>query len=443
MEQESLAILARVQFGATASFHIIFPTLLIGISCFLSWNYFRWINTREKIYLDIYSIWLKIIFIIYIVGAISGVALSSQLDNIFGDLYQRTQEALIPIRKIELILAILLEGGCIGIMLLLKNPKFYRARFIATLTFNIGIFLTAFLVISRNSWMNTPTGVEWVNGQAIVVSYWDVLFNPSFPLRYLHMIVAGLLASSFFIMGLSAYQLIASNLTSKTNRKTFEFTLISALILSIIQIVIGDLHGHDTLNHQPMKIAAMEGQWETEQGASFKVFALPDMENETNHYSIEIPRALSLILTLDPQGEVTGLKEISPEDRPNVTIVFFAFRIMLLASALMLCIALLGIWLKRRGRVLQTWFLRLCIFASPSGLIAVIAGWIVAEVGRQPWCIYGVIKTADVITATSVEQVTNSLKIFSILYLILGILTVYLIFTTYKKNPEKQTQSIS
>lgn len=423
MDVELIAILSRVQFGFTAAFHIIFPTLLIGLSTFLSYIYWRWLYSNNPVYIQIYTLWLKILVLIYVVGAISGVALSAQLDYVFSGFYHYTEDALLPIRKVELVMAILLEGGCIGVMLLLTKPEYARARFAVTLLFNFGVFVTAFLVISRNSWMNTPAGVEWVDGYAVVVSYWEVVFNPSFPLRYVHMMVAGLLASGFFVLGVSAYSL-ARKIKPEVSKKSMELALVACCALSFLQILVGDLHGHDAYQNQPIKVAAMEGQWETERGAGFNIFAVPDAESEENKYELEIPNALSLILTYDPQGEVIGLNEVEADLRPNVPIVFFSFRIMLLAALLMLLTACLGVYLKRNKRLFDQGYLRLAMFMTPAGLVAVIAGWMVAEVGRQPWVVYGVIKTSEVVSATSTHQVLVSMTIFSILYCLLSVMFI-------------------
>lgn len=416
--------LTRLQFGLTAGFHIIFPTLLIGLSAYLCFLYWRWLKTNDTVYLDSYNLWLRLLLIIYVVAAITGVALSVQLDNLFGGFYRRLEDTLVPFRSYELIFATLLEGGCIGVMLLCTREQRSYRRFIATLIFTFGIFLTTFFVVSRNSWMNTPAGFIWNGDHAEVFSYMQVLFNPSFPLRYLHMITAGLMASSFFIMGLSAYRLLR-NKGDKVARTGMHIGITAALIFSIAQFIIGDLHGLNVLQHQPMKIAALEGQWETEKGASFKIFAIPDKENETNRYEFEIPYALSLVLKHDINAEIKGLKELPPKERPNVSVSFFSFRIMIAMAILMLITALIGIWLRRRHDIeTKRWYLRLAIFTAPAGLIGVIAGWSAAEAARQPWTIYGLVKTVQTVTANSNEQVIASLLIFSVSYTVLGILAL-------------------
>jgi len=418
--------LSRLQFGFTAGFHIIFPTLLIGLSTFLSFLYWRWLRTNDQVFLKTYTLWLNILVVIYVVAAISGIALSAQLDNNFGGFYDKTQAALVPIREYELMFAVLLEGGCIGVMLFHQRKERSYGRFAATLLFNFGIFLTAFFVISRNSWMNTPTGVEWLQGEAIVLNHWAIIFNPSFPLRYLHMMTAGLMSSAFLVLGFSAYRYLKKGANAVT-KKSMVFSLTAAFFFTIIQFVIGHMHGHDVLTNQPVKFAAMEGQWETERGASFKVFAVPDSRNEENLYSVEIPKALSLMLKFDVNGEIKGLKEVSPEERPNVAIVFYSFRIMIAMALLMLITVVIGIWLLYQNKLESSrWFLKLALFMVPSGLIAVISGWVVAEVGRQPWTVYGVIKTADIITAQSSDQLLTSMIIFGGFYLFMGITTIVL-----------------
>jgi len=416
--------LTRLQFGLTAGFHIIFPTLLIGLSVYLCFMYWRWLKTNDTVYIDSYNLWLRLLLIIYVVAAITGVALSAQLDNLFGGFYRRLEDTLVPLRSYELIFATLLEGGCIGVMLLCTRSQRSYSRFIATLLFTFGIFLTAFFVVSRNSWMNTPAGITWNGDHAEVFSYMQVLFNPSFPLRYLHMITAGLMASSFFIMGLSAYRLLRSK-GDKVARKGMQVGITAALFFSITQFIIGDLHGLDVFQHQPMKVAALEGQWETEKGAGFKVFAVPDAKNETNHYEFEIPYALSLVLKHDINGEIKGLKELAPEERPNVSVSFYSFRIMIAMAVLMLITAIIGVWLRKRHDIeTKRWYLRLTMLTAPAGLIAVIAGWSAAEAARQPWTIYGLVKTVQTVTTNSNEQVITSLLIFSVSYTVLGILSL-------------------
>jgi len=419
--------LTRLQFGLTAGFHIIFPTLLIGLSVFLCYLYWRWMRTDDKVYLHCYNMWLRILLVIYIVAAITGVALSVQLDNLFGDFYRRLENTLVPFRHYELIFATLLEGGCIGVMLLCtRHQRSYR-RFIATLLFTLGIFITTLFVVSRNSWMNTPAGFNWVGDHAEVFNYFQVFFNPSFPLRYLHMVNAGLMASSFFIMGLSSYRLLCKN-SDTVARKGLHIGVSAALIFTISQLIIGDLHGLNVYQHQPMKIAALEGQWETERYAGFKLFAIPDNKNATNHYEIKIPYAMSILLEHKLDGEIKGLKELPVEQRPNVAIAFFSFRIMLAMAALMLITVVIGVWLRRQHDLEdKRWYLRLTLFTAPAGLIAVIAGWAAAEVARQPWVIYGLVKTVHTITTESIEQVITSLMIFSISYILLGLITFTLL----------------
>lgn len=424
---ELVTVLSRIQFALTAGFHIIFPALLIGLSAYLSLLYWRWMRSNDTVYLESYNIWLRVMLVIYVVGAITGVALSAQLDNIFGGFYDKVESALVPFRYYELVFATLLEGGCIGVMLLCTRQQRSYSRLIATFLFTFGIFLTAFFVISRNSWMNTPDGFSLVNGEFIVHSHLDVLFNPSFPLRYLHMITAGLMATSFFVLGMSAWRLLRKN-DDKVARSSLNISLSTAVALSIAQFVIGDLHGLNVYEHQPMKIAAIEGQWETEKGAGFKLFAIPDMENEKNHYEVTIPNALSLVLEHDSNGEVRGLKELARQDRPNVPVSFYSFRVMLAMAVIMLVTAITGVLLRRRGQLeTKKWFLRLAVLTSPTGLIAVIAGWFAAEVGRQPWTIYNMVRTSEVVTVNSGEQVITSLLAFSAGYTLLALVSIYFI----------------
>ncbi|MCF6255398.1 MAG: cytochrome ubiquinol oxidase subunit I [Gammaproteobacteria bacterium] len=423
-ESDLVNTLSRIQFGITASYHIIFPSLLIGLSTLLTYLYGKWLQTNNHVYLVSYEFWLKLVAIVYLLAAITGVALSSQIDNVFGGFYQQLESALSPIRQIELILAIVLEGGCIGVMLFYARTQRSYGRFSATILFNIGIFLTALFVISRNSWMNTPAGIEWIDNEIHVLNYIDILFNPSFPLRYLHMIVAGLMATSFVVMGIAAFRLLKYN-HDIVAIKSFNIGFKSALVFTICQFIIGDLHGLNVYKHQPLKIASMEGHWETKKGSDFILWANPSEENELNHHEIKIPYALSIILTHEINGEVLGIKEMPKNERPNISLAFYTFRIMLALSLLMLAMVLIGV-IKSKSNPLhqQKWFLRIALFMSPSGLIAIIAGWIVAEVSRQPWVVYGMIKTSQTISAHSAEQIITSMITFSLLYLLLSIAAI-------------------
>jgi len=431
---EFIGFLSRLQFGLTASYHIIFPTLLIGLSTFLSFLYWRWLRTNNEVYHESYQLWLRVLLIIYVVGAITGVALSTQIDSVFGKFYSTVDDALTPFRHYELILAVLLEGGSIGVMFLCTRNKRSYKRFAATLVFNFGILVTAFFVISRNSWMNTPAGFEWVDGLAIATNTLDIVFNPSFPLRYIHMITAGLLASAFFVIGISAYQLLKEK-QHHIALQNIRFGIIAAAVLSIMQIVIGDLHGLNVYEHQPMKVAALEGHWDTEQGAGFVLFGIPDDELEMNRHEVKIPYALSLLLEHDTKATVKGLKEIPQQDRPNVAISFYSFRIMLTMAFLMLFTALTGLWLLRRGNIQnRTGFLRWSVLMLPSGLLAVITGWTAAETARQPWVVYNMLRTSQSLTADSSGQVMFSLVVFLIGYTLLTLATVYCLQRVINQN---------
>lgn len=431
MEHELINTLSRLQFAVSASYHIIFPSLLIGLSTLLSFLYGRWLYTKKQVYLDNYELWLKFLVVIYFSAAITGVALSAQLDNIFGGFYTQVGAALLPIRQIELVLAIILEGGCIGVMIFYARGKRSSGRFSATLLFNAGIFLTAFFVISRNSWMNTPSGVEWVDGYAVALNYWEILFNPSFPLRYAHMMVAGLMATSFVVMGLSAYRLLRLKEGHEMNSMSFRIAFKAALVLTPCQFIVGDLHGLDVYQHQPLKIASMEGHWDTARGADLIIWARPNQEMERNDNEIVIPSALSLILTHSGNGEVLGIKELARDERPNISLAFYAFRIMIALAIVMLIFILSGVYKGKKAPLeTQRGFLQASLWVAPAGLMAIIAGWIVAETARQPWTVYAVIKTSDTLSAQTSEQVINSIILLSLLYFVLSICIILILKKT-------------
>lgn len=393
-------LIARLQFGMTASFHIIFPCLIIGLAFYLAVQEFLWLKTGRDLHRRQYRFWIKPFAVALVIGMLTGVILAYQLDTNFAGFYASTAAVLVPIRKTELAATLVLEGGTIGIMLMGWQRVGPRLHFAATLTMALGVLISAACIIARNSWMQTPDGFALVDGRVVVADWFAAFFSPSFPYRYAHMLVAAFLTSAFFMLGLSA-ALLLKRQHREFAAYSLRFALLAAVVLGPLQMLIGHLHGVNTHAHQPVKVAAMEGLWETQRGAPFVVFALPDQQAERNRMALEIPRLASLIVTHDWNGEVPGLKEVSRAERPYVALVFFSFRLMVGLGLLMLAASLLGLWLMRRGQLYRSrWFLRLCVAMTPSGFLATIAGWCVTEVGRQPWTVYGLIKTRAIITAS-------------------------------------------
>ena len=392
-----LTTLARLQFGATACFHILFPSLLIGLGLYLTWLEAAWLRSAKISYLVEYEFWLRLFGAAFLVAVITGAVLSFQLDGVFSGLYARSGSVLLPLRHAEFLNAVLLEAGCIGVMLFGRARVGGRLHFLATVTVTAGLIFSSVCIIMRNAWMQTPAGIEVHAGQIVLTSRWDMLLNASFPYRYVHVILGGCLSTACVVAGIAAWYLLR-----RTHRLFATRTLQRAMwtigLLGPLQIIAGDLHGLNTLQHQPMKIAAIEALWDTMTEAPLVLFAIPRSDREANSSSIEIPGLASVLLTHAYHGKLAGLKTVAAPDRPNVALVFFSFRLMVGCAVAMLLMPL-SWWCRIgvRGRVGKPWLLRLYVAGAPLGLIATVAGWCVAEAGRQPWAIYGVVRTADVI----------------------------------------------
>lgn len=430
--------LARLQFGVTASLHIVFPSLIIGLIIYLFILEILWLKTKREIYLIQYRFWLKPFAILFVIGLVTGVVLSYQLDAIFGGFYAKTREVLLPIRQIEFSNAMVLEAGCFGIMIWGWRRVGSRLHLVATLSVAVGVLVSVHCILARNSWMQTPSGFALVDGEIFPVDWLAVILSPSFPYRLLHVIGAALLSTAFFITSVSAWFLL-----KRRHRNFARFNLSIALpvsaVLLVLQILSGDLHGLNTRTHQPIKLAAIEGLWETMESAPLVLFGLPDPAAERNRYTLEIPSLASLIITHRMNGKVVGLKEVSPEDRPYVPVVFFSFRIMVAVGLLMGLVAVIGLILQAKGRLADCrWFLRIACGMLPSGLIATVAGWWVTEAGRQPWVVYGLIRTAEVVTPMFSSKVMNSLHLISVLYGVLLGVAAFCLYQTLRKGPQQK-----
>lgn len=429
-------ILSRIQFGFTVGFHILFPTVTIGLAAFLAIVEWRWLRTGDDIHLAQYRFWVRLFAISFGMGVVTGIVLSYEVGTNFSRFSAATGDVLGPLFSYEVLTAFFLEAGFLGIMLFGWNRVGPRLHFAATLMVAVGTSLSAFWILSANSWMQTPAGHAVVDGRFVPVDWWAVVFNPSFPYRLVHMLLASYLTTSFVIAGVCAWYLL-KGIHVAFARRGFSVAMWAAMVLAPAQIAAGDLHGLNVLEYQPMKVAAMEGLWRTTEGAPLVLFAWPDMNAETNRYSIAIPRAASLILKHDPDGMVRGLNEVPPGERPDVPIVFFAFRAMVGIGFFFLFLAACGLWLRWRGALdRRRWFLRLCVLASPLGFVAVIAGWIVAEVGRQPWVVHGLMRTAEAVSPVSASQVSTSLVLFVSIYGLLFAAFLYYAGRVVAKGPD-------
>ncbi len=428
MEFDALT-LARIQFAFTISFHIVFPAFTIGIASYLAVLEGLWLATGRNVFLALFNYWKKIFAISFGMGVVSGIVLSYQLGTNWSTFSDKTGPILGPLLGYEVLSAFFLEAGFLGVMLFGMERVGKRLHFFATLMVAFGTLMSAFWILSANSWMQTPAG-HAINaaGQFVAADWWAVIFNPSFPYRLLHMVLAAYLTTAFVVGAVGAFHLL-SDRANEGARVMFSMAMWMAAIVAPIQAVAGDLHGLNTLVHQPAKIAAMEGHWETRAGQPLILFGWPDMEAETTRYSIEIPNLGSYVLTHDWNGTVKGLKDWPRADRPNATIVFWTFRIMVGLGFLMIFAGAWSLWLRWRGRLTgSTALLRFCVLMGPSGFIAVLAGWYTTEIGRQPYTVYGLLRTVDSVSPIDAAAVGASLVAFIIVYFfVFGAGTFYLL----------------
>jgi cytochrome d ubiquinol oxidase subunit I len=420
-------ILARAQFGLNIGFHILFPTLTIALAWFLLAFRILYHRTRDEAWLATYKLWLKIFALTFAMGVVTGVVMSFQFGTNWPR-YMTTVGAVAgPLLAYEVLTAFFLEATFLGVMLFGMNRVKPWVHITATSLVAFGTTVSAFWILALNSWMHTPTG-HVVSGRQFVPADWlQVIFNPSFPYRLTHMLIASGLTASFVIAGLSAWRLLRAPLDTRAT-KTLRAGLWTAAALIPVQIFVGDLHGLNTLKHQPAKIAALEAIWNTGRGVPLTLFAIPNEEKRRNDYAIEIPYAGSLILAHDPNAELKGLDAFEP-DRPPVVPLFFGFRIMVGIGVLMLAVSWFGVWRMRRARDAPRWLLWVLSAMTFAGWVATLAGWIVTEVGRQPWLVTGLLRTANAIGHVSEAQLGASLTGYILTYSVLFI--AYLVVITH------------
>ena len=422
-------LLARIQFAFTVSFHIIFPAFTIGIAGWLAVVEGMWLKTGNITYKEVYKFWIKIFAVCFGVGVVTGVVMSYQFGTNWSLFSDRVGNVIGPLLAYEVLTAFFLEASFLGIMLFGWNRVSDKMHFFATLMVAIGTLTSAFWILSANSWMQTPQGFEIdANGILQPTNWMEVIFNPSFPFRLAHMVLAAYLTTAFTVGGVGAWYLWNKRHIPHA-RIMFGMAMLMAVFIAPLQLVVGDLHGLNTLKHQPAKVAAMEGIWETEQGAGLRLFAIPDQEAEKNHNEIVIPNLASLILTHHKDGEIKGLKEWAPEDRPPVAIVFWSFRVMVGLGIAMILTGVMAVILYCRKRLFDTrWFQLWCMALTPAGFIALLAGWFVTEVGRQPYTVYGIIRTSESVSPVLGEYVALSLLAFIVVYISLfGVSTYYIL----------------
>lgn len=431
-------LLARLQFGFTLAFHIIFPTFTIGIAGFLVLMHGAWLATGAEAYLRLYRFWAKLFALGFGMGVVSGVVLSFEFGMNFNRFSAATANVIGPLMGYEVLMAFFLEASFLPIMLFGWGRVGPRLQFFATLMVALGTMLSAFWILSANSWMHTPAGFELRDGIFHPTDWWAVVFNPSFPYRLAHMLMASLLTGAFVIAGISAWHL-RRRIHPDVAVRALRLAIASAAVFAPTQVLLGDLHGLQTARDQPVKVAAMEAHWRTREAVPFVLFAIPDMENETNRFAVEIPHAGSLILTHTWDGRVPGLDSVSRENRPTVSIVFFSFRTMLAIGLCFVALAAWGVVLWRRGTLDRAaLYQRVLLWASPLGFIAVVAGWITTEAGRQPWVVQGLLRTTDAATPLPIAAVASSLTAFLLVYLILLGVFIVFFYRVARAGPEHE-----
>jgi cytochrome d ubiquinol oxidase subunit I len=433
-------LLSRIQFGFTIAFHIIFPAFSIGLAGYLVINEALWLKTKNKLYRDIYQFWIKIFAISFGMGVVSGIPLSYQIGTNWSVFSTKVSNVIGPLFGFEVLTAFFLEASFLGIMLFGWKKVGPKIHFLATAIVAIGTLISAFWIIAANSWMQTPQGFEIYNGIFYPTSWLEIIFNPSFIYRFFHMTIAAYLATAFVVAGVSAWYLL-KNIYLAHAKIMFKMSMLMIFIAIPLQIFIGDLHGLNTAKYQPAKLAAIEGIWENERGAGLKIFGIPNQEKEQTKYSIEIPKFASLIIKHDINGEIIGLKSFAKNERPLVFPVFWSFRVMVGIGVMMLMTGLIAAWLYYHHRLFTTrWFQLWCIFTLPIGFVAIIAGWFVTEMGRQPYIVYGLLRTSEAVSPILGQNVLISLVAFIAMYIFIFSAATYYILKLIAKGIKSQDQ---
>jgi cytochrome bd ubiquinol oxidase subunit I len=432
-------LLSRIQFGFTVGFHILFPALNIGLAVFLSIMEGIWLKTANPIYLKICQFWSKIFALTFGMGVVSGIVLAYELGTNFGPFIAIAGSVIGALFVYEVLGAFFLEAGFLGVMLFGWDKVGPKLHYTATLLVMLGTLFSALGILSANSWMQTPTGFHVEAGRYVVDNWWAVIFNPSAIVRFLHMVMASLLTSCFAISGVSAWYLLKQR-HYDIAKPCFSFVLGAAMILAPVQIVLGDMVGVKVYHYQPLKTAAMEGNWQTQRGAPAILFAIPDSKLEKNHYEISIPKLASLLNTHHWDGTLIGLKSVPRADRPVVGATFWMFRVMVGIGFLFFLVALIALWLRGLGRLYYyPAFYRCCIAIGPLGFLSTIAGWVTAESGRQPWVVYDLIRTSHGASLVAPHQVLISLILLIVVYGVVFSFYLFYLFKVIRKGPAPLT----
>lgn len=433
-------MLSRLQFAFTITFHIIFPAFSIGMATFLMLTEAAWLITKKSIYYDICRFWIKIFAITFGMGVVSGIVLEFQLGTNWSGFTRLVGPVLGALFTYEVLTAFFIEAGFLGVMLFGWNKVGAKLHFTATVLVWFGVTFSAFWILSANSWMQTPAGAVIKHGVFVVDNWWQVIFNPSFVARYLHMLLAAYLSALFVITSISAYYLL-NKIHLEFAKKCYSFAWLCIIILIPVQIFMGDNVGRNVHQYQPIKTAAIEGAWNTQKGAPLLLFAWPDDKAQKNDLEIRIPHLASLINTHKWNGELEGLKAVKSSDQPYVPLVFYSFRIMVGLGLLMLLTGVIALWLRYKKQLYdKRWFLKLSIWMAPTGFVAMITGWFTAEAGRQPWVVYGLVRTSDAASKIAVHDVVISFVLLFVVYgVIFGLFYFRYLFKLIHAGPEHHT----
>jgi cytochrome d ubiquinol oxidase subunit I len=431
--------LSRLQFAFVMSFHILFPAFTIGLASYIAVLETLALWTRRDVYLRLSQFWTRLFAISFGMGVVSGIVMSYQFGTNWSRFADITAAVIGPLMGYEVLTAFFLEATFLGILLFGRSRVPPLLHLFAAYMVALGTLASAFWILSANSWMHTPAGAVLRDGRFEVTDWWQAVFNPSFPYRFVHMVSAAYLTTAFTVVGVSAWYLRQRRFEDSA-RTAFNMGLGLIALLAPLQLLFGDLHGLNTLKHQPAKIAAIEGHWETQRGVPLILFAWPDAQAERNRFQLAIPELGSLILTHDRQGEVKGLKHWPRDERPPVAPVFWAFRLMVGIGLLMIAVGMISLYLRLRGRLYDSPpFLRLCHYCLPLGFVAMLAGWFTTEIGRQPWTVYGLLRTSESTSPVLAGgHVLTSLLVYVLVYAALFGAGAYYLYRIVQDGPRDE-----
>lgn len=433
----TVEMLSRIQFGFTISFHILFPSLTIGLGLFLVIIEAMWLKTKNPLYYQICKFWIKVFALTFGMGVVSGIAMEFQLGTNWAGFANKVGSILGPLFVYEVMTAFLIEAGALGIMIFGWKKVGDKLHFTSTLMVVIGTMVSAYWIMAANTWMQHPVGFSIDQaGKYIATDWWAIVFNQTQTIRWIHMMLAAYASSFFLILGISAYYLVR-NRHLPFAKTCFKYSAYIMLIIMPLQVLVGDLNGVEVYKHQPLKTAAIEGLWETQTGAPLILFAIPSNKEQKNLFEFGIiPKVASLINTHQLDGELIGLKSVSPEDQPQVFPVFWSFRIMVGLGILMLLLAVIGSYYSKKDKLAGNKFLRVFTWCTPIGFIATWFGWMVAEIGRQPWVVYNLIRTRDAASLLNVNDVMISLGLIIVIYgIIFGFFYMYFLIRAIQHGP--------